>query len=51
MPDQFLKNLLLTPGTSGREENVQNIVRNYAKDFADKVETDVFGNVVHDVIA
>jgi hypothetical protein len=45
MPDQFLKDLLLTPGTSGQEENIQNVVRNYVRDFADNVETDVFGNV------
>lgn len=45
MPDQFLRDLLLTPGTSGQEVNIQNIVRAYAQEFAAEVEADVFGNV------
>jgi endoglucanase len=45
MPDQFLKDLLLTPGTSGQEGNIQKVVRNYVNDFADEVKTDVFGNL------
>ncbi len=46
MPDQFLKDLLLTPGTSGVEEAIQRVVRTFASDFADVVHTDVHGNVM-----
>ncbi len=46
MPDQFLTDLLLTPGTSGDERNVQNVVRAFASTFADEVTTDVHGNVL-----
>ncbi|HQZ69256.1 MAG TPA: M42 family metallopeptidase [Planctomycetaceae bacterium] len=46
MPDQFLIDLLQTPGTSGSEQNVQKIVREFASGFADEVSTDVLGNVL-----
>jgi len=46
MPDAFLKNLLATPGTSGFEQNIQKVVRDFTSEFADSVETDVHGNVV-----
>lgn len=46
MPDQFLKNLLNTPGTSGVEQHVQDVVRSFASDFAADVTTDVHGNVL-----
>lgn len=46
MPDQFLKDLLSTPGTSGFEQQIQNVVRNFVGEFADSVETDVHGNVL-----
>lgn len=46
MPDQFLKDLLSTPGTSGFEQNVQKVVRDFVGGFADTVETDVHGNVI-----
>ena len=46
MPDQFLKDLLATPGTSGFEQNVQKVVRSFAQPFADSVETDIHGNVI-----
>lgn len=46
MPNQFLKDLLSTPGTSGFEQNIQKVVRNYASEFADSVTTDVHGNVI-----
>ncbi len=46
MPDQFLIDLLQTPGTSGSEQNVQKIVRDFASGFADEVSTDVLGNVL-----
>lgn len=46
MPDQFLKDLLSTPGTSGFEQNVQEVVRNFTRPFANSVDTDVHGNVI-----
>lgn len=46
MPDQFLKDLLSTPGTSGFEQNVQKVVRSFVQPFADSVETDTHGNVI-----
>lgn len=46
MPDQFLKDLLLTSGTSGQEQNIQKVVRAFATDFAADVTTDVHGNVL-----
>ena len=46
MPDQFLQDLLSTPGTSGFEQNIQKVVREFASGFADEVTTDVHGNVI-----
>ncbi|MFA0783360.1 M42 family metallopeptidase [Fervidibacter sacchari] len=43
---QFLFQLLQTPSPSGYEEPVQEIVRAWAKDYADEVRTDVHGNVI-----
>ncbi len=45
MPDQFLKDLLSTPGTSGGEQQIQQVVRSFAQQFAADVTTDVHGNV------
>lgn len=45
MADQFLKDLLSTPGTSGFEQNIQAVIREFTSSFADSVETDVHGNV------
>ena len=45
MPDQFLKDLLLTPGTSGGEQKIQSVIRRFVQEFADEVTTDVLGNV------
>jgi endoglucanase len=42
----FLKRLLETPSPSGFERPVQNLVRQYASAFADKVTTDSHGNVI-----
>jgi len=42
----FLKNLLETPGVSGYEQPVQQIVRDYCDGFADEVTTDVHGNLI-----
>ncbi|MFN4180889.1 MAG: M42 family metallopeptidase [Armatimonadota bacterium] len=43
---QFLFQLLQTPSPSGYEEPVQEIVRAWAKNYADEVKTDVHGNVI-----
>ncbi len=42
----FLKTLLETPSPSGYEGGVQRFVRDYVKDFADEVRTDLHGNVI-----
>src|ERR1700681_4828251 len=42
----FLRRLLETPSPSGYEQPVQAIVREYVKSFADRVTTDVHGNVI-----
>ncbi len=41
----FLKTLLNTPGTSGDEARIQNVVREYAGKFTKDVSTDWHGNV------
>lgn len=43
---EFLKALLLAPSPAGYEQPVQAVVREYVKDFADEVKTDVHGNVI-----
>ena len=42
----FLQTILETPSPSGYEGNVQRFVRDYVKDFADEVRTDLHGNVI-----
>jgi endoglucanase len=42
----FLSDLLATPGVSGYEQSVQQVVREYVGAFADTVTTDVHGNVI-----
>jgi tetrahedral aminopeptidase len=42
----FFQQLLETPSPSGYERPVQELVRDYAGDFADEVTTDVHGNVI-----
>jgi endoglucanase len=42
----FLKRILETPSPSGYERPVQDLVRQYAGDFADQVRTDLHGNVI-----
>lgn len=49
MPDPFLTALLQTPGTSGGEQAVQCVVRNFVLPFADTVDTDVHGNLLASV--
>ena len=41
----FFKQLLVTPGPSGYEQQIQKVVRDYASSFADRIETDLHGNV------
>lgn len=43
---EFLKQLLENPSPSGFERPVQDVVRRYAATFADRVTTDVHGNVI-----
>jgi putative aminopeptidase FrvX len=43
---EFLKRLLTAPGPSGFERPIQDVVRAYVAPFADRVTTDVHGNVV-----
>jgi endoglucanase len=43
---EVLKRLVETPGPSGYEEPVQEVVREYARAFADQVTTDSHGNVL-----
>ena len=42
----FLKNLLHTPSASGFERGIQDVVRAWAKQYADEVRTDRHGNVI-----
>lgn len=46
---KFLGELLVTPSPSGDEVEIQKIWMKYVKDFADKVETDMIGNVIASV--
>lgn len=43
---KFFKDILETPSPSGYEQPVQEIVRQYAADFADEIRTDLHGNVI-----
>jgi endoglucanase len=45
-PLEFLKRLLNSPGPSGYERPIQDAVRDYVREFADSVTTDVHGNVI-----
>src|SRR6516225_5986662 len=42
----FLKQLLTTPSPSGYEQRIQEVVRTWARSFADEVITDRHGNVI-----
>jgi endoglucanase len=42
----FLKNLLHTPSASGFEHAIQDVVRSWAKPYADELRTDRHGNVI-----
>ena len=43
---EFLKRMLETPGPSGYESEIQQVVRDYVQSFADQVTTDSHGNVI-----
>ena len=43
---RFLEDLLTTPGVSGYEESVQQVVRGYIADVADDVRIDLHGNLI-----
>jgi putative aminopeptidase FrvX len=43
---EFFRKLVETPSPSGYEERIQQIVRDYARAFADDIRTDVHGNVI-----
>jgi len=45
-PRDFLLRLLDTPSPSGYERPIQEVVRAYVSDFADRVTTDLHGNVI-----
>ncbi|MES1213691.1 MAG: M42 family metallopeptidase [Singulisphaera sp.] len=45
-PLEFFKKILETPSPSGFEQPVQEIVRSYLKEYADKITTDLHGNVI-----
>jgi tetrahedral aminopeptidase len=49
MADEFLEALLATPGTSGFEQNIQQVVREFAGSFSHSVDTDVHGNLIASV--
>ena len=42
----FFQKLLETPSPSGYERPIQDVVRAYARDFADRLTTDLHGNVI-----
>src|SRR5262249_30394352 len=42
----FLKSLLETPSPSGFEQPIQEVVRSWARHYADEVRTDTHGNVI-----
>jgi len=48
-PLKFFEHLMNTPSPSGYEAPVQDIVRKYSADWADKVDTDFHGNVIASV--
>lgn len=45
-PLEFLQKLLETPSPSGYEHRIQAVVRDYTKNFAETIQTDLHGNVI-----
>ena len=48
---EFLKAIVNVPSPSGFEEHAAEVYRNYTKQFADEIKTDVHGNVVRDILS
>src|SRR5689334_20211649 len=42
----FFRKLLETPSPSGYEQRIQDVVRDWARNYADEVRTDRHGNVI-----
>jgi len=45
-PLDFLRRLIETPSPSGYEGRIQEVVRQYASDFADQISVDLHGNLI-----
>ena len=43
---ELMRELSLTPGVSGSEEKIAEIITRELKDVADKIETDSMGNII-----
>jgi len=46
MEKKFFKDLVIAPSPSGFEQPAQEVYRNFVKEYADDVKTDVHGNVI-----
>ncbi len=46
MDKKFFEDLVLAPSPSGFEQPAQEVYRNFVKDYADEVKTDIHGNVI-----
>lgn len=46
MEKKFFKDLVMAPSPSGFEQPAQEVYRNFVKEYADEVTTDVHGNVI-----
>ncbi len=46
MEKKFFKDLVIAPSPSGFEQPAQEVYRNFVKEYADEVTTDVHGNVI-----
>ena len=43
---KLVEELCMTPGISGHEEKIAEIIKRELKDVADEIETDLMGNVI-----
>jgi endoglucanase len=46
MEKKFFEKLVTAPSPSGFEQPAQEVYRNFVKDYADEIKTDVHGNVI-----
>ncbi|MBT4576533.1 MAG: M42 family metallopeptidase [Candidatus Cloacimonetes bacterium] len=46
MEKKFFKDLVMAPSPSGFEQPAQEVYRNFVKEYADDIKTDVHGNVI-----